>query len=667
MKEFQIVFYPIGKKVTLNTSTTILDAARSIGLNLSGPCGGQGKCGKCAVRIIRYPHDIFIPPDQVSKKVLTETQIKKGYRLACTFRVNDFFGIELPSWVYEPDGYFNFDESSGSGLTKGWLHPRTDDKFDFDPIIKSFECSLPKPSIDDNISDLERLAKYLETNLHLTTQTCEFINMKISNFLLKSLSAKFRSSNWNFKIILSLMPNQTQLLGLKPIKKTVNPDQGGSDGIYGIALDIGTSTLVAYLIDLATGTELSGASCVNPQVRIGADVITRIRYSSQSKKEDLQLTNILIEAINKLIAKVCSDAGIEQESVYELVAIGNTAMLHNLVGVPLSNLGSAPYTPAMDGDCYSNTSEINLNTNKCGKLYLGPLVSGFFGADGVGTALVTGMGLELSDKEDSTANKNILALDIGTNGEILLSGNSRILACSAAAGPAFEGSNLRFGMRALPGAVYKVSIENRNIRTKVIGRIRPIGITGSGVVDAISEFLKAGAISRNGSVNPHVDKKWLRLQKDKNLRGVTEPTDNCDLVLPELLIVPKRNSDLNTSITITQDDIREVQLAKAAIRSGIDILLWNLGLTVDDLDEVYLAGAFGNYLDPKSAMGIRLLPEISVEKIKSIGNSAGTSAKLLLRSGKAREIAKQLAGKIEYIDLATQTDFQDIFIENMGF
>jgi uncharacterized 2Fe-2S/4Fe-4S cluster protein (DUF4445 family) len=222
-------------------------------------------------------------------------------------------------------------------------------------------------------------------------------------------------------------------------------------------------------------------------------------------------------------------------------------------------------------------------------------------------------------------------------------------------------------MRAMDGVVHSVKIKRNRIEYKSIGSRPPIGISGSGVVDALNEFISVGAIKPNGTINPNIDHKLLRLQKKKKLRSATEPTTNCDLILPELLIVPKQNSGLKTSITLTQDDVREVQLAKAAIRTGIDILLAEMGFKIGDLDVIYLAGAFGNYLKPKSAIGIKLLPDIPLNRIRSIGNSAGTSALLLLRSSEARERVKQIADAMEYIDLAGHKGFQDRFIKNMEF
>ncbi|MCK5561772.1 MAG: DUF4445 domain-containing protein, partial [Thermoplasmata archaeon] len=438
-----------------------------------------------------------------------------------------------------------------------------------------------------------------------------------------------------------------------------------TEGIFGVAIDIGTSTIAAYLLDLRTGQECSVASMVNPQIRIGADVISRIRYAKQSADGAQLLNQILIDAINGLITSLCEDSNISPQSIFELVAVGNTTMLHNFLSLPVNQLGSAPYVPAFNGNYYTQASELGLNMIGNGKIYVGPIVAGFLGADAVGNALITNM---LGNSNDFSPDGQVkLVIDIGTNSELLLCDQHRLIACSAAAGPAFEGGNLQFGIRACPGAVYSISVSRGRVSYSTMDGRRACGITGSGVVEGIGEFLRVGAIRDSGSIDRDTYKGWLKYPKRIKLHRDKEPTPSCDLVLPELKIVPRTKSALDSTITITQNDIREIQLAKAAIRTGIDILMAELGVTTDDLDVVYLAGAFGNYLKPRSAVEINLIPDIELEKIKSIGNAAGSSAKILLRSRAARDFVKHIANKIEYIDLAMHQKFQDLFIKNMEF
>jgi uncharacterized 2Fe-2S/4Fe-4S cluster protein (DUF4445 family) len=668
MTEFEIIFHPIGRKTVQNQSTTILQAAEKIGLNVSGPCGGKGKCGKCGVRIVKFPRNIFIPPDPVSRLLLNDTEQKKGLRLACTFRAFDNLEVELPTWVYEQREHTI---ETSAILAKGWLHPAVERELPFNPSIKIIKCSLPKPSLDDNISDFERLKKYINNNAKFEGETTESKDIIIKNSILQELTHTCHENDWKIDVIISHLPGKLEILDSRASDpqelelENKEPNKKSKRGVFGIALDLGTSTIVAYLIDLVTGDELSVISAVNPQINIGADLISRIRYSSSIQSGDSQLNEILIDAINKLIRDICDYSNIDQQDIFEIVAVGNTAMIHYFLNIPLNNLGSAPYTPVFNDDSYFDSKELSLDITQSGKVYIGPMVAGFMGADAVCTALISNLTLKKNSNNENGKTK--LALDIGTNAEILLSANDRILGCSTAAGPAFEGSNLRFGTRAVIGAINEVGIRDKKVLFRTIGRQRPIGITGSGVVEAISEFIRARAIYPNGNINLETEKKWLRYQKKMKLKKVSSPTTSCDLILPELCIVPRNRSGLDTSITLTQTDIREIQLAKAAIRTGIEILLGELNMTSDEIDELYMAGAFGNYLKPKCAIDIKLLPEIDENKITSLGNSAGTGAKLLLRSGIARKTVKKLAGSIEYIDLAAHPKFQDMFIKNIEF
>ncbi len=685
MEKFEIIFHPLGIKVELTHPITILDAAKMVGLDLAGPCGGNGKCNKCKVKITKFPRNIYIPPDPVSKKALQDIELKKGMRLACTCIVNDNMSVELPVWLYEPE--FGMDAgltSSHAILVNGWISPEIKNKFKLDPVIKSVQCKLPKPTLDDNVSDLERVQRNIGDN--------ELLHLSAHNSLLQVLGQRLHEYDWEIEAVLADLPHKKELIDIRPYG-----EPKGSAGLYGVALDIGTSTIVAYLVDLANGEELSVTSAVNPQIRIGADIISRIRYSySMNSYRDnstpmpmptpdtntnggTELSHMLHETIESMIKKLCEINKISSNEIYELAIVGNTTMLHNFLGLPLSSLGKAPYTPVYTGGSYIDAYQFPFNINDRGKIYLGPLSAGFIGADAVVSALVSDM-LRASGSADVDAAaadrdslKNLkgpglkLILDIGTNCEILLGNDQRLLACSAAAGPAFEGGNLKYGMRAVPGAVYEVWIHNKRIFCKTISGKPAIGITGSGVVDALSEFLRVEAININGNINQEKAKRLLRYKKGVKLKGTVEPNASCGLAQPVLLVVPKQDSGLDSAITITQADIREVQLAKAAILTGIEILFEELGATYKDLDAVYLAGAFGNYLKPQSALDIKLLPDIPIGKIKSIGNSAGLGAKVLLRSSAARNEAERIAKAMENIELATHPEFQDKFIKNMEF
>lgn len=651
MQPFVITFHPIGRKIQFSKRTTILKAAESIGLNLAGPCGSQGKCGKCKIRVLEFPRKMYIPPDPVSKRLLSDSELKKGMRLACTTFVNEDTGIELPTWAFEETDKFG---EAASIMVDGWVDPRIDKQFTLNPVIKGVQSSLPKPTLDDNISDLERLAREFGNTLKLDQNKIE-LNID----MIRNLTKQLHDNDWQVEAILAELPNKHELLDLRQYRN----DRKSS--LYGVALDLGTSTIVAYLLDLYSGQEQGVASSVNPQLRIGADVISRIRYTMQNKDGDRQLSNMLQNSVNDIIHRLCSIKNIKPEEIFEIVAVGNTTILHSFLGFPITQLGTSPYTLLFDGNQYFNASELNIKIHPNAKVYIAPLAAGFLGSDAVGIALITNMVAENGGENEKAG--ALLAIDIGTNGEILLGNKERLLACSAAAGPAFEGSNLRFGIRAGPGAIHEIVINGKRIEHSTIGDRPAIGLAGSGVVDGINEFLQIGAIEPDGNINKSIAKKWLRYQRKTKLKHSIEPSPSCDLILPELCIVPRRLSALDTPITITQGDIREIQLAKAAIRTGVEILMGELGVSVEEIDRVYLAGAFGNYLKPKNALGIGLLPKIKLKKVKLIGNSAGTSAKVLLCSKDARLFANKIAQMIDYVDLAMHNKFQDLFIENMKF
>ena len=581
--------------------------------------------------------------------------------MACTTKIKNSIELELPSWSWEREGDFNI--LTHGILVKGKAHPLVEERFTLDPIIEQISCSLPKPTLDDNISDLSRFRRCICKDLNVYDE-----EIRVPYSLIQTLTQKLHENEWKIKTIISDISGNIDILDVLPdyeAKDYTVDKTGKNNKLYGLAIDIGTSTIAVYIIELTSGNELAVASVVNPQVQVGADIITRIRYTTQNDEGNLLLSNMLKNELNELISRLARDSNIDLERIVDIVVVGNPTMSLNLLGISISQLGTAPYIPAFNGGYYTTASEIGLNINPNGKVYVPPLVTGFLGADAVGTALVTNMLTGVSKDDDEPKIK--LAMDIGTNSEILLSDSNRILACSAAAGPAFEGGNLQFGIRACPGAIYKIEIRNKKIKYSTIGGQRARGITGSGVVEGISEFLKVGAISRPGSIDRDTEKKWLKYPKRIKLTQATEPTTSCDLILPELRIVPRSESALNTTITITQNDIREVQLAKAAIRTGIEILMNDLGVTEDDLDVLYLAGAFGNYIKPIDAIEINLLPEVPLKKIRSVGNSAGTSAKIMLRNRDARKEMENIAGKIEYIDLAMHSKFQDLFIKNMEF
>ncbi|MBS7612758.1 DUF4445 domain-containing protein, partial [Candidatus Bathyarchaeota archaeon] len=399
--------------------------------------------------------------------------------------------------------------------------------------------------------------------------------------------------------------------------------------------------LVAYLINLKTGETEAVKSMLNPQISFGEDVVSRITYASDYEKT-IQLQRVVVEGVNQLTEEVCKTANISPQDIYEVVAVGNTAMHHIFLGIPPKTLGLAPFTPVVQNPINVKASEIGLNVNESGNLYLPPVVAGFVGADAVADALATRI---------YESNEPCVVVDIGTNTEIILNNGRDLYACSCASGPAFEGARIKHGMRAGLGAIESVYMDSEALKYKVIGGVKPMGICGSGIVDALASLLDAGLLGGNGRFN---------VSKSPNL-FIKSDRDY------ELIVASSEESDTRNAITITQRDIREIQLAKSAIATGLTLLMRDAGVSLEELSTIYLAGSFGSYINPRSAVRIGLLPNIGLNKVKSVGNTAGTGAKMCLISYEERIKAEDLARRIKFVEFYIKPDFSKIFLKNLNF
>jgi uncharacterized 2Fe-2S/4Fe-4S cluster protein (DUF4445 family) len=415
--------------------------------------------------------------------------------------------------------------------------------------------------------------------------------------------------------------------------------------IYGMAFDIGTTTVVGYLIDLCGGHLLATASALNPQVQYGADVISRITYADQEKDGLERLRSSIVACVNSLIGEAAGRANIDRRHIYDLVFVGNTCMHHLFLGILPTALGRYPYQPVVRSAVTLNALRTGIEVNEQADLTWLPALAGFVGADTIGMLLAHPLQDELA---------TTLAVDIGTNGEIVLASGGGLWACSAAAGPAFEGYSMASGIRAQTGAVDEVRIESDSVFYHVIGEVKPKGICGSGFADAVAGLLKSKLIDRSGllvSGNPGPVSKRI---VDRNGSMA-------------FLLVPGEETSDGREILVTQRDIRYLQLAKAAISTGILLLLREAGVRPDDIEKVILAGAFGLYLKPESIQGIRLLPEPLCGKIVAVGNAAGVGAQNALLSHAERSTAQELARKIRYVELAGRKDFEELFMDELSF
>ncbi|AMV70574.1 ASKHA domain-containing protein [Desulfuromonas carbonis] len=418
-------------------------------------------------------------------------------------------------------------------------------------------------------------------------------------------------------------------------------EQGDTRGEqFGLAVDIGTTTLVVALIDLRTGAELAVASSLNPQARHAQDVLSRIRFASREGGLS-QLRGELLDALNQLTAEVAAAAGIGREAIYEAVLCGNTCMLHLATGTDPSPLGHSPYTPTLSGGSRHPAAEFGLEIAAVGQVYLPPIISAYVGADLSAGLLAAGLDSET---------RSMLLIDIGTNGEMILAHQGRLFATSTAAGPAFEGMNIRCGMRAAAGAIERVRIDaDGAIALQTIGERDPLGLCGSGLLDAVAELLRSGVVTRAGGFLRSADS----LPASLGARLVARDGKPVFVIADE--------------VVLTRGDLRQVQLAKGAIRAGIDLLLRQVGLSPEQLDGVLIAGSFGLHLRPESLLTIGLLPPEFAGRIEFVGNTAKSGSQALLLNRDCRPHLQQLVGKIEVLELAHHAEFAQVFVASLGF
>jgi len=403
-------------------------------------------------------------------------------------------------------------------------------------------------------------------------------------------------------------------------------------GAYGLAVDIGTTKLAAYLIHLETGETVAKAGAMNPQIAFGEDVISRIAYAGRVLYGAKKLQEVLVETLNKLLAEMCANVYISPEVVLDAVLVGNTIMHHLFAGLPVEQLGYAPFTPAITRQLTIPASELGLNLGPGANVYLPPVIAGYVGADHIAMLLAT---------ETWKSTRNIIAVDIGTNTEISLTANSKITCCSCASGPAFEGAHIYEGMRAAPGAIERARWSDGKILWQSIDNLPPVGICGSGILDVVAALQDGRLISPTGRL--------------KTISG------------SELVLVPAAQAGLGRDLVVTRKDVHEIQLAKSAIRVGVEILLQNAGLTYADLDEFIVAGAFGTYLDLHSAVRTGMFPPLPLERFRQVGNAAGMGAKQMLVSLDKRREAETIAGQISYMELTSQAAFTPLFMKHLCF
>ncbi|AFM01615.1 MULTISPECIES: ASKHA domain-containing protein [Desulfitobacterium] len=613
MKNLRIIFQPGAISVPVTAGTTIMEAMNQSGLGEDFPCGGRGKCGKCRVKVIEGLEDFTA----IDKDRLTSQELDEGIRLACITKINRDMMVEI---------------QSPKQLQHNILSHSADKQFHIHPHLSKVFSEIAQPSLSEHKSDWQRLKE------SLAGHGCSVQDLQAPLPLLRQLPERIRESDNRVTSVVY----GSQLLGIEP----------GDTGLtmLGMAFDIGTTTIVGYLMDLNSGKELEVVSTLNPQAQYGGDVISRITFAGKEEKGLDALHKAVTEAMNRLIGEAADKVGAGRNQIYGVSVAANTTIHHLFLGINPRTIGMSPYVSAINQGLVVDPADLGLEINGAGRVFVLPNIAGFVGADTTAVLLAT----ELEKSDHVT-----LVLDIGTNGEIVLGSKNRMVACSAAAGPAFEGAQITNGMRGADGAIDHISFGD-GLEYTVIGNGRPIGICGSALLDGVAGFVELGMINKRG--------KFLEPEKltDPRALKLMDRLVKYEGALAFQLVEAGQTRH-GRPIMITQNDIRELQLAKGAIAAGVRILQEAMGIECNDIQEVLLAGAFGNYLNPHSACVIGLIPRELENRIKTIGNAAGNGAKIALLSAQEFSRAEDLAGAVSFVELGSYPGFNTIFAENTYF
>lgn len=605
-KTYLIDMQPVGRRAQIAPGNSLLEAARNAGVELASLCGGVGVCDSCRVRVISGE---LTPPTLEEITHFSPEELAQGFRLACQAHPLSDVRLDIP-----PESLTTPQRLQLEGQSI---------PIDLAPAVVHYDLRLDPPTLHDLRSDAARLNDALSAAGGPSQPT-------YSLNLLSQLSPRLRQLNWLARLAL----RGEEVIAVLPM----------GEELVGLAVDIGTTKLAAYLVSLESGETLAKAGAMNPQIAYGEDVVSRIAYCEKHANGRQTLQKRLIDSLKQLIGEMCAEAGVKSEQVVDAVVVGNTAMHHLFAGLPVGQLGHAPYVPAVSQALDLRAADLGLELAPGAYVHLPPNIAGYVGADHVAMVLAT---------ETYRARRTTLALDIGTNTEISLNHHGRLLCCSCASGPAFEGAHIRDGMRAAPGAIERVQIfldgGEPHLRLQTIGDQAPVGVCGSGILDAIAEMLNAGALDRRGAlVGSH---PLVRKNDGMN----------------EFVLAEARQTGHGRDVLVTRRDVNEIQLAKSAIRTGIEILLAEAGITAESIEEFIVAGAFGTYISISSAIRIGMFPDLPLERFRQVGNAAGAGARYMLVSTEQRRLAQEIAHRLEYIELSAHPEFTNEFSHRLFF
>jgi len=613
METFRVRFEPEGKTVEVRQGATLLDAARTAGVFVASICGGDGICGKC--RVVIETGKVDAEPTTL----LTREEIRRGYVLACRTRVLGDVVVAIPRETKTEGAQILIDEDAQRFRA---LYPTTAEPAFFrrDPVVRKLCLELPPPTLQDNLACQERLIREIRRCLDAPV-------LQMGLRVLRDLPADHREGGWQLTATIGHRGGTTEVVQVE------RGDRQRSS--YGVAVDVGTSTVVAHLVHLGTSETLDAEACYNSQMAFGEEVTRRIIYAERETPK--RLREAVVADINNLISTFVARNPIEIHDVVALVAAGNTPMVHFLLGLDPSHIRKAPYIPTTTAPPPVRAAEVGIKINPRGLLFAVPSIGSWVGGDVTAGILATGL---------YQTDRLTMLIDVGTNGEIVLGNSEWMLACATSAGPAFEGSGVQCGMRASRGAIERVQIgPGTHVEIRTIGGGIPQGICGSGLIDAIAGLFESGIIDRSG-----------RLLLDRSSRA--REVDGRG----EFVLVAAGESGSEADIVITQPDIENLLRAKAAIYAGAKVLLESTDHTFQDIEQLLIAGGFGNYLDRGKAISLGMIPDVPLERVRFVGNSSLIGAKMALLSVEAFERCGVIARNATYYDLITYPGYYEEFM-----
>jgi uncharacterized 2Fe-2S/4Fe-4S cluster protein (DUF4445 family) len=589
-----VEFMPVGRRGPCPEGDSLLECARLLKVDLVSICGGVGACRRCRIQVIS---GVVSAPTVEDRDTFTEAELEQGYRLACVaFPQSDIRVLVPPESLTAPQ------RTQVEGL---------DLRVTPDPLARSFEVQVTPPSVEDPEPDDRSLWRALKHDHGVSPGTLDLA-------VQQALSSRLRTLAWKASVVL----RESEVIALG----------APSTRWIGLAVDIGTTKIAVYLVDMKSGDIAASSGLMNPQISYGEDVVSRIYIAGESEEQARKMQALLVDEINSTVSALCSEINADSSHIVDAVLVANTAIHHLFLRLPVRQLGLSPYVPAVCSAVDIKARDIGLKTAPGSYVHMLPNIAGYVGADHVAMLLAT----QMDEREGVT-----LALDIGTNTEICLNCRGKMKSVSCASGPAFEGAHIQFGMRAAKGAIEHVRLSDARLEIQTIAGEAPVGICGSGLLDGIAQMLQNGIIDHSGRM---LDHPLVRKRNDRK----------------EFVLVERPGEE---DITISQKDVRALQAAKTAIRIGIQALLEDAGVVEADIDRVIIAGAFGTFIDVQSAIAIGMLPPLPLERFQQVGNAAGTGARLALISQARRRTALAIAARDGYIELATIPDFNDRFAE----